>query len=82
MKYVIRVEKGEKTFTAYVSDMPGCSATADTLNRAMQLVQEAIDLHASADATSRLSTFGKRREDRVRGAWAEAIFRALKWERK
>jgi predicted RNase H-like HicB family nuclease len=39
------VEQGETSFGAYVPDLPGCVAVAETREEAMQLIREAIDLH-------------------------------------
>ena len=38
MKYLVVVEKGEKGFGAYVPDLPGCVAAADTRDEVLQLI--------------------------------------------
>ena len=45
MKYAVVIEKGENNFSAYVPDLPGCVAAADTLEQTEQLIQEAIEIH-------------------------------------
>lgn len=45
MEYLVIVEKGESSFGAYVPDLPGCVAAAETKEEAMQLIREAIELH-------------------------------------
>jgi predicted RNase H-like HicB family nuclease len=48
MKYaiVIEIEKVPgSNYSAYVPDLPGCVAAADTLEETKQLMREAIELH-------------------------------------
>lgn len=45
MKYAVIVEEGEKSFGAYVPDLPGCVAVAETKEEVMELIQEAIEFH-------------------------------------
>ena len=45
MKYLVVIEKGPTGFGAYVPDLPGCVAVADTEDEVRQLIREAIDLH-------------------------------------
>lgn len=45
MKYAVVIEKGEDNFSAYVPDLPGCVAAADTLEETEQLIREAIEMH-------------------------------------
>ena len=45
MKYAVVIEKGSKSFGAYVPDLPGCIAVGETRAEAVQLIQEAIELH-------------------------------------
>lgn len=45
MKYAVIVEEGENSFGAYVPDLPGCAAVAETKEELMKLIQEAIDFH-------------------------------------
>ena len=45
MKYVAIIEKGRKSYGAYVPDLPGCVAAARTLREARKLIRQAIRLH-------------------------------------
>ena len=45
MEYLVILEQGETSFGAYVPDLPGCVAVAETKDEAMQLIREAIELH-------------------------------------
>ncbi|MCI0523669.1 MAG: type II toxin-antitoxin system HicB family antitoxin [Acidobacteria bacterium] len=48
MRYAVIVEKGESSFGAYVPDLPGCAAAAETKEEVLQLIQEAIEFHLEA----------------------------------
>lgn len=48
MDYVVIIEKGERSFGAYVPDLPGCVAVGETREEAMQLIREAIELHVES----------------------------------
>lgn len=45
MEYVVILEKGETSVGAYVPDLPGCVAVAETKDEALELIREAIELH-------------------------------------
>ncbi|HEX9962201.1 MAG TPA: type II toxin-antitoxin system HicB family antitoxin [Pyrinomonadaceae bacterium] len=45
MRYVVIFEEGENSFGAYVPDLPGCVAVAETREEVLQLIQEAIEFH-------------------------------------
>ena len=45
MKYAVIVEEGENSFGAYVPDLPGCVAAAETKEEVLELIQEAIEFH-------------------------------------
>lgn len=45
MRYAVIVEEGENSFGAYVPDLPGCAAVAETREEVLSLIQEAIDFH-------------------------------------
>jgi predicted RNase H-like HicB family nuclease len=45
MKYAVVIEKAPDSFGAYVPDLPGCIAVGDSRAEAIQLIQEAIELH-------------------------------------
>ena len=45
MQYAVIIEKGSTSYGAYVPDLPGCVAAAETLEEAKQLIREAIEYH-------------------------------------
>jgi predicted RNase H-like HicB family nuclease len=45
MQYLVIVEKSENGFGAYVPDLPGCVAAAETREEVVDLIQEAIEFH-------------------------------------
>jgi predicted RNase H-like HicB family nuclease len=45
MRYLIIIERGETSWGAYVPDLPGCAAVADTREEVLVLVREAIEFH-------------------------------------
>ncbi len=45
MQYVVIVEQGESSYGAYVPDLPGCVAAAETREEVLELIREAIELH-------------------------------------
>ncbi|MBA3804701.1 MAG: type II toxin-antitoxin system HicB family antitoxin [Acidobacteria bacterium] len=45
MRYAVIVEEGANSFGAYVPDLPGCAAAADTKEEVLELIQEAIEFH-------------------------------------
>ena len=45
MEYLVVVEKGKKSFGAYVPDLPGCVAVAETRREVLKLIREGIELH-------------------------------------
>ncbi len=45
MRYVVIIEEGENGFGAYVPDLPGCIAAADTKEEVKKLIHEAIEFH-------------------------------------
>ncbi len=44
-RYTVIFERGEKNWSAYVPDLPGCIATAATREELQQLIREAIEFH-------------------------------------
>ena len=44
-RYAIVVEKGAESYGAYVPDLPGCVAAAETRAEVLELIREAIELH-------------------------------------
>ena len=45
MQYLVVIEKGESGFGAYVPDLPGCIAAAESESEVRQLIREAIEFH-------------------------------------
>jgi predicted RNase H-like HicB family nuclease len=45
MRYAIVIERAESNYSAYVPDLPGCIATAATVEETERLIREAIDMH-------------------------------------
>ena len=45
MKYAVVIEKGENGYGAYVPDLPGCIAAADTKEEVKKLIHEAVEFH-------------------------------------
>ena len=45
MRYVVVIEKGERNYSAYVPDLPGCVSVGDTLDEVKAEIREAIALH-------------------------------------
>ncbi len=45
MRYMVVIEEGENSFGAYVPDLPGCVAVAESEEEVKKLIQEAIELH-------------------------------------
>ncbi len=45
MKYTIVIEKATDNYSAYVPDLPGCVAAADTRDEVIELMREAIEFH-------------------------------------
>ena len=44
MKYAVVIEKGEGNFSAYVPDLPGCVAAADSFEETERLIRDAIEM--------------------------------------
>lgn len=45
MRYLVVVEKGDASYGAYVPDLPGCIAAAETKDEVLHLIREAIEFH-------------------------------------
>ncbi|UCE32911.1 MAG: type II toxin-antitoxin system HicB family antitoxin [Burkholderiales bacterium] len=43
--YVVVVEKGDSSYGAYVPDLPGCVAVAESRAEVMRMIREAIEFH-------------------------------------
>ncbi|MDZ4710792.1 MAG: type II toxin-antitoxin system HicB family antitoxin [bacterium] len=44
-EFLIIIEKGKNNLSAYVPDLPGCIATAETEKKLLKLIEEGIELH-------------------------------------
>jgi predicted RNase H-like HicB family nuclease len=45
MRYAIVIERGETSYGAYVPDLPGCIAAAETREEVLKLIHEALEQH-------------------------------------
>lgn len=45
MRYMVVIERGEKSWGAHVPDLPGCVAVGESKDEVLQLVREVIDFH-------------------------------------
>lgn len=45
MRYAMIIETGEKNYSAYLPDLPGCVATGKTIEEVRKHMREAIELH-------------------------------------
>lgn len=48
MGYAVIIEKGPTSYGAYVPDLPGCVAAAETRDEVYALILEAIELYVEA----------------------------------
>jgi predicted RNase H-like HicB family nuclease len=45
MQYTVVIEEGNSSFGAFVPDLPGCIAAAETKKEVLSLIKEAIEFH-------------------------------------
>ncbi len=45
MRYTVVIEQGPTSYGAYVPDLPGCIAAAETHAEVVTLIREAIEFH-------------------------------------
>jgi predicted RNase H-like HicB family nuclease len=45
MRYAVVVEKGERNYSAYIPDLPGCVSVGDTQDEVKAEIREAIEFH-------------------------------------
>ena len=45
MRYAVVIEKAPNNYAAYVPDLPGCVATADTREGVLEEIRLAIEFH-------------------------------------
>ena len=48
MTYKAILERGKTSWGAYVPELPGCVAVADSRERVTQLIREAVEFHVEA----------------------------------
>ena len=44
-EYLVIYERGERNWSAYVPDLPGCVAAGDTRAQVARLIKEAMEFH-------------------------------------
>lgn len=44
-RYAVIIEQGPTSYGAYVPDLPGCVAVAETVEEVTELIREAIEFH-------------------------------------
>lgn len=45
MRYMVVVERDEKSWGAHVPDLPGCVAVGESRDEVLRLIREAIEFH-------------------------------------
>ena len=45
MQYMVVIEKGANSFGAYVPDLPGCIAAAESRDEVLDLIREVMEFH-------------------------------------
>lgn len=45
MQYSVIIEKGDHSYGAYVPDVPGCVAVAESKDEALEMIKEALAFH-------------------------------------
>ena len=45
MRYVMIIEPGERNYSAYLPDLPGCIVTGTTIEEVRQRMRQAIEIH-------------------------------------
>lgn len=45
MKYAVIIEKGPKSYGAYVPDLPGCGVAGSSKAEVLRLIREAVVMH-------------------------------------
>ena len=45
LRYMVVIERGERSRGAHVPDLPGCAAVGETREEVRRLIREAIELH-------------------------------------
>ena len=45
VRYAMIIEKGERNYSAYLPDLPGCVVTGKTVEEIRRRMREAVELH-------------------------------------
>lgn len=45
MRYLMIIEPGERNYSAYLPDLPGCVATGKSIEEVRERMREAVELH-------------------------------------
>ena len=45
IRYAVVIENGERNYSAYVPDLPGCVSVGDTAEQVKSKIREAIEFH-------------------------------------
>ena len=45
MRYAMIIEKGERNYSGYLPDLPGCIAAGKTVEEVKRRMREAVELH-------------------------------------
>lgn len=45
MRYLMIIEPGERNYSAYLPDLPGCIATGKSIEEVRERMREAVELH-------------------------------------
>ncbi len=45
MRYLMLIERGERNYSAYLPDLPGCIATGRTIEELKSNMSEALEIH-------------------------------------
>jgi predicted RNase H-like HicB family nuclease len=45
MRYAMIIESGNRNYSAYLPDVPGCVATGKTIDEVRERMREAVELH-------------------------------------
>jgi predicted RNase H-like HicB family nuclease len=45
VRYAVIIEKGERNYSGYLPDLPGCVATGKTVEEVKERMSRAVDLH-------------------------------------
>jgi len=45
MRYAVVIERGERNYSAYVPDLPGCVSVGETMDEVKSEIREAIEFH-------------------------------------